>query len=236
MLLTLGVLAHMMTASSAGDTVKVLLSSALAGLIGATIGAWLGAYFGKRGEIAGLQARFHTVLEQTKCTTELVRRIEEELKRQTAVGETELAYRERQLAEFYGPIYGSIKSSGKLWRLQSAGKLTPIANEVTEFFRQHNSEVVQILKAKSHLVDGAEIPECFASYMASVTLYNIGTRVGGGFTHGDVSNLEEARFPEEFFSYIIETTQRLKRRQQELFDAFGFKPPTGDSVPRAHTV
>jgi hypothetical protein len=208
-------------AGLSADDVKWLVG----GIAGATVGAWLGGYFQARAEGKVRRQEFAAVLDEARRTTAAVKEIEERLAQQSFVGQTELAYRERQLAEFYGPIYGAAKSTGKLWRLYMDGKLGPIAAEVTDFFRRQNEEVIQVLKTKAHLVDGPEMPPSFSAYLTSVMIYNIGTRVGNGMTPEPVARLPEAEFPEEFLRHIVSETERLKRRLDQLYTAYRIATP-----------
>jgi len=67
---------------------------------------------------------------------------------------------------------------------------------------------------------GAVIPQSFQAYLTSVTLYNLGTAKGGGFSPKEISDLPEASFPEEFFKNINETTKFLKSELDRLYKKY----------------
>jgi hypothetical protein len=186
-------------------------------LIAMGLVAFMGGYFAALAKRLVAAQSFQQVLRETKETKELVARVELAMSQAKVIEETELAYRERQLAEFYGPIYGAVKSTGRLWKLWAGGRLDPIGREVLEYFRRQNELIVEILKTKFYLVEGDQIPESFSSYLTSVMIFNIGPRVGNGYTPQVVADLPEAAFPEEFFTYIITTTEQLKRNLAQLY-------------------
>jgi hypothetical protein len=154
-------------------------SLTLTAIVAAAITAFLTSYFTDLGKRDSRKQHLEAILEETKRTQDLITRLELDLSQRQLIGETELQYRERQLAEFYGPIFGSIKSAGQLWRLWLDGKLKDFSHDVQELFRDQNDFIVDLLRANSHLVEGHIIPQCFARFITSVTIFNIGTRIGG---------------------------------------------------------
>jgi hypothetical protein len=197
---------------------------ALTTLITSAIGAILGSlagYYRTRAEREAAHRDFHRVLSEAQTTTDAIKRIEQQFARGNIVFAAEIAYRQRQLAEFYGPIYASLKLTVRLWRLLSDGKIGSVRPPVMDLFRAQNEMILKLLQSKFDLVEGDTIPACFARYATAVTLFNFGTRVGDNNNPPDIAGLEEARFPQEFVDYVVETTEELKRTLARLYREAG---------------
>jgi hypothetical protein len=202
---------------SAYLSTQTIIGAMIVGLFTGIIGSLFTGFFNERGKQLALTAEQQKILEQLRNATQAVKQIEADISLKRYIGETEIQYREKQLAEFYGPIYGATKLTGKIWRLYMEGKLSSIAPEVNQLFQEQNIEIAKVLKNKFYLVEGAEIPQSFQAFLTSVTLYNIGTAKGGGFSPKDIAELPEAKFPDEFFSYIENTTTKLKAELDSLY-------------------
>jgi hypothetical protein len=102
----------------------------------------------------------------------------------------------------------------------NAGKLQDIDKDVIALFRADNKEVIRILATKVHLAEGSIIPEHFVHFATSVAIWNIYTaRDVEHYVPDRVAALPEVKYPEEFDKYIAETTERLKRRLNELYES-----------------
>jgi hypothetical protein len=193
------------------------LTTFITSLVGALAGALVG-YYRTKAEREATHRDFERVLEETRVSTDTVKRIEQQFAQGNIVFTAEIAYRQRQLAEFYGPIYASLKLTGRLWRLLSDGKIGSIRDPVMDLFREQNQMILKLLQTKFDLVEGATIPPSFAKYATSVTLFNLGTTSGPNNNNPpDVASLEEAAWPHEFFDDILATTEKLKRCLDELY-------------------
>jgi hypothetical protein len=207
------------------DTPQALAVLALTTLVTSSIGAVLGSlagYYRTKAEREAAHRDYERVLAETRTTTDAVKRIEQQFAQGNIVFAAEIAYRQRQLAEFYGPIYASLKLTGRLWRLLSDGKIGSVRGPVMDLFRAQNEMVLKLLQTKFDLVEGDSIPACFARYATAVTLFNFGTRSGPDNNNPpDVAALEEARWPQEFFDYVVQTTEELKRKLAQLYREAG---------------
>ena len=65
------------------------------------------------------------------------------LKRNEIGGKAELEYRERQLEEFYGPIYSYLESNKLIYPLWLDGKLTEVNYEVIKMFKAQNDHITR---------------------------------------------------------------------------------------------
>ena len=124
---------------------------------------------------------------------------------------SQIDFKERQLGEFYGPIYAMLKRGEPIYRLWTQGKLDEIDSEIAVLFREQNDIIARIILGKSHLIDGETIPETFTSFLTHVAVWH-------GFEktiHKGVPLTElefpEAYYPENFETEIFRVTEHLKR-------------------------
>ena len=98
--------------------------------------------------------------------------------------EVDLRYMERQVEEFYGPLFNLINQIFAAENIQfallnnddgSPRKLTPEHREKiekffwNEWFSPLHNQVIQVLKTKLHLIDSAQIPQSFYAYLRHAT-------------------------------------------------------------------
>src|SRR5207237_4909233 len=95
----------------------------LGGAAAATILEFTRGYFGERGKHIALQHDIRILQTQLRENTELTRTIERSFSREDYLWRSELAFREKQLAEFYGPVYGTLKSQVQIYWLWRHGKM-----------------------------------------------------------------------------------------------------------------
>jgi hypothetical protein len=194
------------------EVATTLLSITLLALL-----ALLVAYLRKKGEQFATKEDFRHLLSQTEQTTRLTESIKSQISAGAFVGQSELDFRKAQLADFYGPIYARLKLSSELYALWMDHKLKEINPNVIDLLRGQNDAIIDIITSRAHLIDDAEIPEVFTRYMTSVATWNFYTsRPGQQWVEGHVAQLPQAKWPEEFRTYIFTKTQELKRRLDEL--------------------
>ena len=216
----------LLLAQSAGTEARLGLSlftlgltTLVTSLVGTIVGS-LAGYYRTKAEREAAHRDFERVLAETRSTTETVKRVEQQFAQGNIVFAAEIAYRQRQLAEFYGPIYASLHLTGRLWRLLSEGKIGSVRGPVMDLFRNQNDMILKLIQTKFDLVEGGCIPPSFAKYATAVTLFNLGTKAGPDNNNPpDVASLEEARWPQEFFDYITSSTEELKQELAQLYEA-----------------
>jgi hypothetical protein len=139
------------------------------------------------------------------------------LHKERLLTEADLVYRQRQLEEFYGPLYASLKLNSKLYPLWLEGKLSEVNQEVIDLFKRQNDAAIAILKTKAHLIEGSEYPPEFIEYMTSATIWGMYcTRSDAPYMPEHVANLEAVNWPQEFEVYIYQKTEELKRELDTL--------------------
>ncbi len=138
--------------------------------------------------------------------------LQKALHKETLLTEADLEFRQRQLEEFYGPIYASLKLSSEIYPLWRDGKITEVNRDVITLFKQQNDEIITILKNKAHLMDGAEFPPEFIKFMTSATIWGMYcTRPDQPYIPEHVSSFDQVKWPTEFESHIFTKTEELKQ-------------------------
>jgi hypothetical protein len=129
----------------------------------------------------------------------------------------DLEYRKRQIEEFYGPIYASLKLNSEIYTLWLDGHLKDVNQDVITTFKQNNDEITTILKTKAHLIDGANYPPEFTKFLTSTTIWGLYcTRPEQPYIPQDVADLPAVKWPEEFQSHIFTKTEELKKNLDGL--------------------
>ena len=143
--------------------------------------------------------------------------VEKVLHKEQMLTEADLEFRQRQLEEFYGPIYASLKLSSQIYPMWMDGKITEINQDIIDLFRQQNAEIITILKTKAHLIEGDTIPPEFIRFMTSATIWSMYCqRKDQPFVPDSVAELEAVQWPAEFESHIFEKTETLKSQLDTL--------------------
>ena len=132
------------------EIVELLLSSAVI----AAIIAILGRFY--------MDKKFETLKHELSLTATM---------RELTL-KSEINFKERQLSEYYGPIYARLMRGKKLNKLWRQGKLERVETEVLALFVQANEENVQTILNKSHLLVENELPACFIRYLVHVAVWD----------------------------------------------------------------
>lgn len=134
------------------------------------------------------------------------------LHQENLLTETDLTFRLRQMEEFYGPIYASLKLNSQIYPLWRDQYLQEVNRDIINLFKQHNDEIITILKTKAHLIDGDQFPPEYIKFMTSATIWGIYCqRPEQPYLPENIANIEQIKWPEEFENYIFEKTEKLKK-------------------------
>jgi len=143
--------------------------------------------------------------------------LQKALKKEMLLTETDLDFRKRQIEEFYGPIYASLKLSSEIYPLWLNQSFKEVNHNVIALFKQQNDEIITILKTKAHLMDGAEFPPEFIKFMTSATIWGMYcTRSEQPYLPEHVANIEQIKWPVEFENHIFTKTEELKKTLDTL--------------------
>jgi hypothetical protein len=140
--------------------------------------------------------------------------------------QSEIQYRERQLSEFYGPVYALLKQIRPLDDLWSAGKLSGTDQAVIQHIRRANDRVVEILLTKSYLMEGDVIPQSFNQFLTHAALWHAYMDAPDADWES-WRTLQEAHYDRAFETTVYASTEDLKRQLSELYEQYGLAVTRG---------
>ncbi len=134
---------------------------------------------------------------------------------------------ERQLSEFYWPMYLRLQKDNTLWRrLLDKGKeddnpLRRIGSRIEiDFILPNHNELVKIIETKIHLAEpDSALQDALLSYINHVAVYN--AAIAAGFTdlHGTQRELVTP-WPRELFPLIKDRTLQLQQEYVILLKSY----------------
>ena len=136
----------------------------------------------------------------------------------------QIEFRERQLSEFYGPIYARLMRGNKLFQLWRQGKLDRVEKDILALFVQANEDNVQTILNKSDLIDGNGIPDSYIRYLVHVAVWDPFLKKTPAEIppYGD-EGFQDGLYPDDFGESITLTMEKLKQEISELYEAYGFE-------------
>lgn len=134
---------------------------------------------------------------------------------------SQIDFRERQLGEYYGPIYALLQRGKPIYRLWMEDRLTEIDDEINRLFVEANDTIVKIILQKSHLVAGDRIPESFTRFLTHVAVWHGYMKTEHRGVPLTQEEFPEAYYPVDFEEEIFTTTERLKKELFELHNSYG---------------
>jgi hypothetical protein len=147
-------------------------------------------------------------------------------------------YLQRQIEEFYGPLFSLVwqvfTCNHLQHRILSAGKLDQdqrgrvVEHFATAYFKPLHDEIRQVLKSKLYLVQGADMPQSFYDYLQSSTQEILQHELWAR-EHIDTSFIQGQRFPDAFFPDIERTLKSLMLEYEAGVKALGHS--TGEPPP-----
>lgn len=194
-----------------GSMLGILVAAA-----GAALVAFSQGYFAERGKKIATKNDIDQLRQELRKNTEITKGVEQAYARQDVVWRSELQYREQQLAELYGPAYGYVKTGKELYELWMARKTDEINLTVKKWMAKRNEFMRELLISKAHLIEGSEMPDCMVRLATSTLIFDF---YAAPSEDGQIpEHLKSPRtvYPEDFDAHIIDTTERLKARIDEL--------------------
>jgi hypothetical protein len=136
-----------------------------------------------------------------------------------------LSYYERQIEEFYGPLWNMIhqlyvcnETKDKLVKRLDPDKIKQVHEYYqTTYFRPVHDEIRSIIKTKLYLVDGVEMPESFYSYLRHATQERDQQELARN-QQIDTSNVKGVPWPEDFHVDIKRGFDTAMRRYEECLN------------------
>lgn len=191
-------------------------------LVAAFIGAFIGTYLKLKVTNFVTAQDFDDLRLRTERLTETTQAVLNRFSRAEYYGRLEFEYRQKQLAEFYGPIFGRLEVSEELYKLWIDNKVEGINFQIKQRFQKQNEEIRDIITNKPHLIEGVGMPDDMKRFVTSTILFDdYAARTEGGELPKDVEALPEAKFPTEFAANIARTMQRLKEEMKDVYRQHG---------------
>jgi len=144
-------------------------------------------------------------------------------------------YLERQIGELYGPLLGLIEHSEMVYEIlrKKLGhaatpkidftKLDERDGQVWRFFQEQfflpiNSSIRELIRSKTHLLEGGTMPKSFSTFFVHEAHYSC---LHPLWKELKISSLEVrgVSWPEEFGPEVRTTLRRLTQRHQHLIEA-----------------
>jgi hypothetical protein len=148
-----------------------LLTAIITGVPAATIFGWAKEYFGEKGKNFATRQDIRQLQDQLQENTDITKSIEQTYSRHDFLWRSELAYRERQLSELYGPAYGYVMSQRDIFDLWTEGKLQQVNSDVKRLLLTQN-RILRVIN-KSHLIDGSVMPDSFVRFFTSTLVFDL---------------------------------------------------------------
>lgn len=142
-------------------------------------------------------------------------------KRSELILRSHIERRERQLAEFYGPIYSRLKRGRPIFDFWCEGRLDEVEHSIREMFVEHNRAIVDILVSKIHLIEGATIPESHIKFLSHVVIWHAYLDTPHRGIPFSKEEFPSAYMSDDFEKEIIATTEGLKAQLDALHKAYG---------------
>jgi hypothetical protein len=188
----------------------------IGGAFGATIFGWLGAYVGVRSKNFATRQDVQFLRSDLQAYAEVTKAVDQTLSRSDVLWRGELTFRQQQLAELYGPIYGYIKSQGEIYRLWMGREMDEKNLEVKKLFSSHNKEIRELILAKAHLIEGRNMPDSFVRFVTSTLIFDIYATDVEGHVPQHLRNDSRTAYPDDFNEHVIMVTEALKARIDTL--------------------
>jgi hypothetical protein len=196
-----------------------LLTAVIMGFLSATVFGWAKQYFSVKGQNFATRQDIELLHQQLKENIDITKSIERTYSREDFLWRSELAYREQQLSQLYGPAYGYVMSQRKIYALWMDHKMHEVNFDVKKLLSTQNHILRDLIISKSHLIDGPQMPDSFVRFFTSTLVFDLYA------APSDAGSVPEqlkadARYPDDFDDHIIKTTERLRARIEMLHAKF----------------
>lgn len=188
------------------------------------------SYVSERAKRLATMADLGEIQKQLQENTEITKSIDQKFSTEDYLARAELSFREKQLAEFYGPAYGTLKSQKRIYDLWMEGKMTDVNFEVKKLLSRQNAFLRQLIIDKAHLIEGSEMPKSFVHLVTSTLIFDLyAAPTDKGQIPSHLAKLDDVKFPNEFLKHVVDITEEIKARIEALHKAYAYK-----FIPSAH--
>jgi hypothetical protein len=200
---------------SVSDFVNV--PSLIGSAFGATVFGWLGAYVAVKGKNFATRADVKFLHTELRENTEIVKSVDQKFSRSDVLWRGELAFRQQQLAELYGPLYGLLQSQEEMYWLWMEGKMNEKNLDIKQLFSTHNEKIRELMVSKAHLIEGSVMPESFKRFSTCTLIFDLyAATTNEGEVPPHLKADPRAAYPLDFNDHIYRVTEALKARIETL--------------------
>jgi hypothetical protein len=161
--------------------------------------AWTREYFGAKGKNFATRQDIHELQRQLQENTNITKTIERTYSRDDFLWRSELAFRQQQLSEFYGPAYGYVMSQKDIYQLWMEGKMPQANFEFKRILSGQNQLLRNLIINKAHLIDGAVMPASFSQFVASTLIFDLyAAKADEGMVPGNLRDDKRTKYPDDF--------------------------------------
>lgn len=124
-------------------------------------------------------------------------------------------FKEKQIAEFYAPLYALLKQIRPLDDLWNQRKLGRADRAVVAAIRKANDRIVEIILSKSHLMEGEAIAEYIPRFLTHVAIWHAYLDDPAA-DWSSYERLPEAHYDAAFEDEVFSTTATLRKQLVDL--------------------
>ena len=159
-----------------------------------------------------------------------------------------LKFYERQIQEFYAPLYSNIQLIWNVWRIgeRFGNELTTSDDRAladlqtrigqvlgVKYYLPLHDEIRTVIKSKLFLVDGVELPESFSKYLMHSVMEDVQRRLSDedGI---DTSSVPGVEWPFEFPDDVKAGLDAAMRRYEEVIQELAGRPDAAATPAPEH--
>jgi hypothetical protein len=132
--------------------------------------------------------------------------------------QSEISFKEKQLSNFYGPIYALLKRIRPIDDLWNKGLVSEVDKQIIHIIRESNDKIVEIILRNSHLIYGSTIPDSYTNFLTHVAVWHsFWDKPDADWSQ--YTKLREAHYDFDFEKEIFETTEALKQEIADMHSA-----------------
>jgi hypothetical protein len=115
------------------------------------------------------------------------------------------------------------------------GEVGSVDKIIVEIIRDSNNRIVDIILAKSHLIDGAGISESYTHFLTHVAVWHAFWDTPDR-DWSDYARLRDAQYDFEFEKEIFQTTEKLKQELYVFYQEYGLPASKWEQNVRKKSV
>lgn len=209
------------------------VSSLMGSALGATLFGWLGAYVAVKGKNFATRQDVEFLRTDLRANTEITKSVDQKFSRSDVLWRGELAFRQQQLAELYGPVYGLLTSQEDIYELWMGGGMGEKNLEIKQLFSMQNAKIRELIVTKTHLIEGNVMPDSFIRFFTSTLIFDLyAATTNEGQVPSHLRDYPRSAYPVDFNNHVVSVTEALKARIEALNTEYAPPLELMDHPPR----